>query len=197
MTPKVQGVSASRPQEPRVPLTPWSVRSLAIVGWGSAGVLALLGQAIWRLTPIALEPLRHGRLERPQAALYVGWVLAAAYAEGYRAFQRGFSPRVIARAVYLARRPKLLRVLLAPAFCLSLFHANRRGLGRAWGILVTMIALVVIVRHTPQPWQGIVDGGVVVGLVGGQIAMLFFLARALAGYPISVRIDVPDWDSAK
>jgi hypothetical protein len=151
-----------------------------------------LGQAIWRLTPLALEPLRGGRLERSQAALYVGWVLAAAYTEGYRAFQRGFSPRVVARAVYLARRPKPLRVLLAPAFCLSLFHANRRGLARAWGILITMIALVVIVHRTPQPWQGIVDGGVVVGLVWGQIAILYFLARALAGYPISVRLDVPE-----
>jgi hypothetical protein len=170
----------------------WNVRSLAIVSWGSAGVLALLGQAIWRLTPLALEPLRGGRLERSQVVLYAGWVLAAAYTEGYRAFQRGFSPRVIARAVYLARRPRPLRVLLAPAFCLSLFHANRSGLARAWGILITMTALVVIVHHTPQPWQGIVDGGVVVGLVWGQIAMLCFLVRALAGYPISVRVDVPE-----
>jgi hypothetical protein len=178
--------------EANLPPSTWNVRSLAIVGWGSAGVLALLGQAIWRLTPFALEPLRRGRLERPQAALYVAWVLAAAYTEGYRAFQRGFSPRVVARAVYLARRPKPLRVLLAPAFCLSLFHANRRAHTRAWGLLITMIALVVIVHHTPQPWRGIVDGGVVVGLVWGEVALLRFLVRALAGYPIPVRINLPE-----
>jgi hypothetical protein len=177
---------------PNLPPSVWSLRSLAIAGWGCAGVLALLGQAIWRLTPLGLEPLRAGRLDRSQAALYVGWVLVAAYSEGYRAFQHGFSPRVVARAVHLAGHPTPLRVLLAPAFCMSLFHANRRGLTRAWGILTTIIALVVIVHHTPQPWRGIVDGGVVVGLVWGELAILGFLARALAGHPIPVRIDLSE-----
>ncbi len=171
---------------------PWGLPSLAIAGWGLAGVTVLLGQAIWRLTPLALEPLRPGAMNGLQAALYVGWVGVAAYAEGYRAFQRGFSPRVVARAVYLAGHPHPLRVLLAPAFCMSLFHANRRGLRVAWGVLAMVIGLVIIVHHAPQPWRGIVDGGVVVGLVWGQLAIVYFAVRALAGYPVAARINLPD-----
>jgi hypothetical protein len=184
---RVDGVLA-----PNLPRVSWNVRALAIAGWGLLGVSALLGQAIVRLTPVALEPLRARLLGPSLAALYVGWVCLAAYSEGYLGFQRGFSPRVVARAAYLAAHPTPLRILLAPAFCMSLFHASRRGLIAAWGILATMIGLVVIVHHTPQPWRGIVDGGVVVGLVWGQLAILYCAARVLGGRALSVRTNLPE-----
>ena len=84
-------------------IEPSGVSEVVVFVWGTAGVSTLLGQAIYRLTPQALHPLVHGNLTSFQVALYIGWVLFAAYTEGYRAFQGRFSPRVVARAVYLAK----------------------------------------------------------------------------------------------
>src|SRR5690606_4264468 len=108
------------------PATRWRATELSIVAWGVGGVLLLLGQAIWRLTPIALDAI-HGGLTAGQIALCGAWIVVNGYAEGYRAFQLRFSPRVVARAVHLARHPRPLHVALAPLFCMSFFHATPRG----------------------------------------------------------------------
>jgi hypothetical protein len=70
-------------------------------------------------------------------------------------------------------------VLLGPMFCMALFHARRRNLIVAWTLLGGIILLVTLVRMLPQPWRGIVDAGVVVGLVWGTLSILVFFARAI------------------
>ncbi len=145
------------------------------------GVLALLGQAIYRLLPLALEPLQTGMLSRFEFALYVGWSLANAYLEGYRGFQRRFSPRVVARAAYLGQNPKPWHVAFAPLFCMSFFHASRRGLISAWGMTTFVLLAIALVRMVPQPWRGIIDAGVVVGLVWGVVSTLLLWVGLLAG----------------
>lgn len=154
-------------------------------------MLALLVQAIWRLTPLALEPLQTGELSAAQSALYVGWVLFSMYTEGYRGFQKRFSPRVVARALHLVRHPRPLHVLLAPLFCMSLFHATRRTLAGAWGVTCMVIVLVVLIRYLPQPWRGIIDGGVVIGLLWGAVALVVYALRALSGRHPGVPAEVP------
>ncbi len=147
--------------------------------WGVAGVLLLLGQAMWRLTPLALEPVLDGTMTSFQWFLYVAWTLFNGYAEGYRGFQKAFSPRVVARAVYLGRHRQPLHILLAPAFCMAMFHATRKRLIMAWGLPGAIVILVVAVRMLPQPWRGIVDIGVVVGLLWGSLSIVVFFTRAL------------------
>ena len=161
------------------------------MGWGVFGVVALLAQAVWRLTPLALQPIHEGTLGGGQSALYAAWVLFSIYAEGYRGFQKRFSPRVVARALHLARHPQPLHVALAPAFCMSLFHANARRVKIAWGVSLTIVFLVLTVRLLPQPWRGIIDGGVVIGLLWGIASILYSLARALSGGDLGVSSDVP------
>lgn len=165
-----------------------SKSELMIATWGVAGVLVLLGQAIYRLTPLALEPLRTG-MSGFQWALYVGWTIFNAYAEGYRGFQRSFSPRVVARAVHLARHPTPLAVVLAPLYCMALFQASRRKLITAWVLLVVIVTIIVMVRMAPQPWRGIVDAGVVVGLSWGAVSIVVLFLRAV------LRGEVPANDS--
>lgn len=152
---------------------------LAVAGWGVLGVLALLAQALLRLTPLAIEPIERGMMGAGHWALYLGWTAVNAYAEGYRGFQRAFVPRVVARAFHLARHPHPLRVILAPAFCMALFHARRRDLLRSWILLGAIVVLVILIRLLPQPWRGIVDAGVVVGLGWGAIALVVTFARAV------------------
>ncbi len=161
-----------------------------IAAWGVLGVVALLAQALWRLTPLAMEAVAGG-LSAFQWAVLGAWVLVNAHAEGYRGFHQRFSPRVVARAMALARSPRPLHVLVAPLFCMSLLHASRRGLAVAYGILGGVILLVLAVRHLDQPWRGIVDAGVVVGLGLGLVSIVWHALRAVLGHPPPSHPDLP------
>jgi hypothetical protein len=157
--------------------------------WGVGGVLLLLGFAIVRLTPHAV-----GALQSPLTAWQWIALVAFAYfmlhAEGYKGFQRAFSPRVVARARHLQAHPTLARVLFAPFFCMAHFAAPRRRRLAAIGVTLGVIVLVLLVRRLEQPWRGIIDVGVVLGLSWGVIAMLVYAARALRGRPLPVPAEV-------
>lgn len=148
--------------------------------WGFAGVVALLGGAIWRLTPRALEALR-SPLSPGQWAFLVLFALFMLVAEGYRGFQKKFSPRTAARVKHLRDHPRLLHVLLAPAFCMGYFHATRRTQVVAICLSLGLVMLVLLVRFLPFPWRGLVDFGVVLGLSYGVASFVLFTAQALFG----------------
>jgi hypothetical protein len=160
-------------------------------GWGLVGVIALLGSALWRLTPLSLEAIELG-LTGWQWAILVGWVALNAHAEGYRGFHRRFSPRVVARALHLRAHPQPGWVVIAPLFCMSLVGASARGMKVARIVSASILTLVLIVRSLDQPWRGIIDAGVVVGLGLGTLSLLGFLAGALLGRPPSIDPDLAD-----
>jgi hypothetical protein len=151
---------------------------IAIVCWAVGGVVLLLVQALNRLTPHAMVALENG-LTPFQWAVTIFWTLVNAYAEGYRGFQKAFSPRVIARSVHLARNPRPLFVLLAPLYAMALFHARRKRIIVAWVLVVVIVGLVMTVRHLPQPWRGIIDVGVVAGLLWGTLSIAWFFGAAV------------------
>src|SRR5690606_2841474 len=113
------------------------------------------------------------------------------YAEGYRGFQMRFSPRVVARALHLARNPRPLHVVLAPLFCMSFFHATPRGRGAAWGVTLGVLAAILLIRYLPQPWRGIIDAGVVVGLAWGAWSLVVSAIRGVLGAPPKVDAQLP------
>jgi len=160
-----------------------SHRSLGWVGavWGVAGVIGLLSRAIVGLTPLGFGPLLAGELTPIQRAAWALWAAFMLYTEGWRGFHLAFAPRVVARAAALIDNPTVLTVLLAPAYCMALFHAPRRRIIVSWCLLVGIVALVVMVRQLPEGWRCVVDGGVVLGLSAGTASVLFHAARALAG----------------
>ena len=157
--------------------------------WGLLGVTALLGSAVARLAPKAIEALAMP-LSTAQRIALAAWVLFMAFAEGYRGFQQGFSPRVAARARYLNEHPSGLRVALAPFFCMGYFGAPRRRRMVAIGLTSGVVLLVALVRFLAQPWRGIVDAGVVVGLAWGLVTLLWYAVRAFVGRGISVDPEV-------
>lgn len=163
--------------------------------WGVAGFAALLVKAIIGLYPLAVEPIQAGTLSSLHVAIYVLWVVFMAYSEGYKGFQKQMSPRVAVRSMYAARNPRPLLILLAPLFVMGLFHATRRRLIVSWVILIGVIILVIAVRALDQPWRGIVDGGVVVGLTWGLLATLYYFIAALAGRVPDISPDVPGDDA--
>jgi hypothetical protein len=159
--------------------------------WGITGVVVFLAYAVVRLIPVAAEALRMDLLPLHWASLALS-VGSLGYYEGYRAFQKAFSPRTVARGFAIAADPRPLFVLLAPLHAMGLFHATRKRVIVSWGVLLGVTGLVLVVRMLDQPWRGIVDAGVVVGLSWGTISMLIFWARALAGKPMPVPPDLPE-----
>jgi hypothetical protein len=131
-------------------------------------------------------------LSAKQWALLLGWALLLVVVEGYRGFQRSFSPRVVARAWHLGRNPSLLTGLLAPLYCMGLMHASRRRLVGSWLVLASIVGLVMLIRTLEQPARGIVDAGVVAGLAWGLVATVIFVARALRGEIPAVSLELPE-----
>lgn len=166
-------------------------RGLGLAGaiWGIAGFSLILLDAINRLARIALHAL-DGKLTVLQWLCLVLVVLALAYAEGYRGFQKKFSPRCAARLYYLYKHPEPLAVIFAPLFCMGFFRATRGPLRFAW-VGTTLIVLLVLLLHwAPQPWRGIVDAGVVVGLSWGLASFWVSIWRTFSSgqYPVSPEV---------
>ncbi len=157
----------------------WTASRLLIASWGVFGVLGVLSQALYRLTPLALEPVQKGMLEPYQWGIYIAWGVLNIYTEGIKGFQRGFNPRVVARAIHLAHHPKPLHVILAPFFCMSLFYATRKRLIVSWSLIIGITLIVILVRQLAQPWRGIVDIGVVTGLGYGAAHLVAAYFKAL------------------
>jgi len=145
--------------------------------WGLVGVLVLLGSAVFRLGPLAIDAFSYEFSWYHWASLAL-IVVVMAYAEGYRGFQQGFSPRVAARAKYLIDHPRGLNMIFAPFFCMGYFHATKRRKITSLSLTAGIIVLIVLVRLVSQPWRGIIDAGVVLGLVWGIVSLLVFSVQA-------------------
>lgn len=159
--------------------------------WGIFGFVLILSQAVIRLAPLAWAPISEGNLEAWHWALYAVSILFMGYSEGYKAFQLQVAPRVIARANHLANNPKLLHAVLAPFFCMALFHASRKRLTISWSVYVGIVAIVLAVRQLSQPWRGIVDAGVVVGLSWGIIAIIATFVAVARGGEVTSSPELP------
>lgn len=163
---------------------------LAVFAWAIGGTVFLLVQALYKLWPMAAEALALG-LDPIHWVAVPLWMAFMAYTEGYRGFWQRFSPRAAVRAEWLARHPSPLLVLLAPLVAMGMFHANRRRLIGSWLLLAGIVAIVIVVRQLPQPWRGVVDSGVLVGLSIGTVSTLWFAIRTLAGRPPAIAADLP------
>lgn len=167
-------------------------KQLGVIGavWGVLGLCALLLWAIYRLSFYAVAAW-----EAPWAwwhwAFFAIWMVFMLYSEGYKGFQKGFSPRVVARAVHLSRHPVGWHVALAPLYCMGYIHATKKRRIVALSVTAGVVLLVLLVSLLPQPWHGIVDMGVVAGLLYGVTAILVFALKVVAGRPLDWPTDVP------
>ncbi|MCP4869196.1 MAG: hypothetical protein GY898_10815 [Proteobacteria bacterium] len=160
--------------------------------WGIIGVIWLLADAVHGVGMVAWEAIQGDPFTPLQWGFAALWVGFMAYSEGYRGFQSRLAPRVVVRAGVLARDPQPLRVLLAPAFVIGFFAGNRRRLLTSWGITIAIVGVVLVVRQFPQPWRGIIDFGVVVGLGWGIAAVAWFAVQALLGNPPDIDPQMPE-----
>jgi hypothetical protein len=157
----------------------WAVSAVVLCLWWA---VYRLGLYAWQMFDMPLTPLQW---------LLLGLnIVFMAYSEGYKGFQKSFSPRFAARVLYIKQQGTALEMLLAPFFCFGYFGANKKRLITTYILSGMIVCLVFIVRHLPQPWRGIVDAGVVVGLLWGSISLIIFVYRAMTDkdYPHSAEL---------
>ncbi len=167
-----------------------SILGVAAAAWAFLGWSAVLLVAIVRLGAIAAEALRQELTPLQWTALLTS-VAFLAWAEGYRGFQRRFSPRAAARVLYLRQHATPLTALLAPFFCVGYLRASPRIVTATWVGTALIGLLIVIVHRMPQPWRGITDAGVAVGLSWGFASFVVLTWRALRARRYPVAPEVP------
>ena len=145
--------------------------------WGIGGVVALLVFSVFRLSGFSLEAFQYPWDWRHWTVFVLNTAFMA-HSEGYKGFQKSFAPRVVARARTLHDNPPLLRLLLAPLFCMGYFHTTRRRLISVYILTVAIVTFIVAFQYVSQPWRGILDCGVVVGLTWGIVSIGVFTVQA-------------------
>lgn len=171
-------------------------RTLGLAGllWGLAGILFLLGGAIYRLAPYALDALTYP-LTTLQWTVLIGNILFMAWSEGYKGFQLSFSPRVAARLRWLYDHPCPLLVISAPLFSLGLIHAPPKRRVIFFALTTMIIILIVLIRLLEQPWRGVLDAGVVIGLIWGTTSLLWFVVLAFTRKDFNYSPELPEASS--
>ena len=155
------------------------------------GVVLLIGSAVYRLLPQVL-PLSSVPLQWQHYALLVLFVPYMAYAEGYKGFHLNFSPRVVARAAWLRQNPNVFLTLFAPLFCMGFIHAAPRRRLISFAVTAGIVMLVMLVRQLEQPLRGVIDAGVLIGLLLGLFSLLLHAVQTqVQGKAPAIALDLP------
>ena len=159
--------------------------------WGILGVTLIIGSAVMRILPHAFDAFNVG-LSPLEWIVLTLWSVFMVVAEGYRGFQKLFSPRVVARARHLINHGRPLDLILAPIYCMGYFHATRKRIITSWSLTAGITLLIVVVHYISQPWRGIIDSGVVLGLLYGLIWVYIFTIRTLQSHSYIVDPEVSE-----
>ena len=155
-----------------------SLAGIIAAAWGIIGLLLPLGFAVWRLGLNSIEALQMP-LNWLHWLVFIGFLIFMLYSEGYKGFQKSFSPRFAARTKHLLYNASFLQLLLAPLFCMSYFNAPKRRVIATCSLTAMIIIFILSFRLVPQPWRGLLDAGVVAGLIWGMVASILFCIKAL------------------
>lgn len=168
---------------------PRSRAQLAIFAWGILGTVFVIAEPIFRLLTYAKTTLAGRELSPGEIAFGCAFLVFILYAEGYRGFQKRFSPRTVARAVSLAQNGRPLWIVLAPLYCMALVGASRRRLIASWLLVAGIVTVVLIVRHLPPTYRALVDVGVGLALSWGLASICVYSIQALRGKAMPVAAD--------
>jgi hypothetical protein len=149
------------------------LRSMIIV-WGAVGVASLLGRGVFNLTATSIHTITSGELAWYHWVALAAWIVIMGLLHGWVIFARHYGPMVAARALHLSRHPVWWHVLLAPLFCVGLFHADRLRMATVWILVPFFMTLAILLRmYLPDPWLGICLSGVAVALWIGVLSIMW------------------------
>ena len=156
-----------------------TAQGIIAVVWAIIGLIALLVFASWRLSLYTIESFSMP-LNWVHWVVFVGWGIFMMHGEGYKGFQKKFSPRFAARCKYLLHHTTLLQMFLAPIFCMAYFHAPKKRVVATYALTIMIVLFILAFRYIPQPWKGLLDFGVVAGLIWGTISTIYFCYKIFA-----------------
>ena len=159
--------------------------------WGIGGIVVALVFSVFRLAGASLEAFQYSWDWRHWTVLVLNTAFMA-HSEGYKGFQKSLAPRVVARARVLLDNPPLFRLLLAPLFCMGYFHTTRRRLISVYVLTIGIGALIAAFQYISQPWRGLLDCGVVVGLSWGIVSIGVVTVKAWVEPDTTQEADLPD-----
>ena len=154
-------------------------------------MISLLGWAVIRLTPVAFEALSH-KFSWYHFVALIGNITFMAYSEGYRGFQKSFTPKVVSRMKYLKMNANWFDTILAPLFCMGYYGTSRKKQLATFILTAVIVLLIIFVRHLEQPWRGIIDAGVVVGLSWGIVSIIIMVLKAFVINSFEVSTEVTE-----
>lgn len=157
--------------------------------WAVLGVFALLLRGISRLLVYVVDGLTAPGITWLHLAATALWVVVMVWSEGYRGFHRGFSPRVAGRAHAMAGERRPLYIVFAPLVALGFLNSTTARKLRSTLVYCAIIGAILLVRLLPQPWRGIVDAGVVAGLLWGAASLLLWFVRIHRGAAVPVPLE--------
>ena len=150
--------------------------TIAVI-WAVFGLFSLLIFACWRLSAYTLDSFTMP-LNIVHWFVFVAWALFMAHGEGYKGFQKQFSPRFAARCKYLLSNATWLQTVLAPLFCMAYFHAPKKRIIATISLTIMIVIFIFSFRLIPQPWKGLLDFGVVLGLAWGLVSTVYYCFKA-------------------
>jgi len=160
-------------------LKPYTFTGIIAALWGVMGLFCLLGFAVWRLGLNMLEAFQMP-LNWVHWLVFAVFLIFMAYSEGYKGFQKKFSPRFAARTRYLSQGATPLRLVLAPLFCMGYFGATKSRIIATFALTVMIVLFVLSFQFVPQPWRGLLDAGVVIGLIWGIVSTVLLCFKAFS-----------------
>ena len=158
--------------------------------WGVIGFFSLVTFAMVRLSVHTVEAFAQP-FTLVQWLVLLASLVFMAYSEGYKGFQKSYSPRFAARVHYLSSQANGLQLVLAPLFCMGFFNAPKRRIISSVLLSSMIVTFVLLFKLVPQPWRGILDAGVVLGLIWGLITtalccyQVFFTSKPIADPEVS------------
>jgi uncharacterized membrane protein YjdF len=135
------------------------------------GVIFIFSSAIFRLFPHVKEGFSYS-LSNFQWIVLILYLMIMIVGKGYFALHRSFVPRVISRAELLTKKANLLDRLLAPLFCMGFIKAPLKRMIISYTMLFFIILFIISASRIAQPWRGIIDLGVIVGLSLGIVSLI-------------------------
>tara|TARA_B100000963_G_C22272954_1_gene513592 strand:- start:35 stop:511 length:477 start_codon:yes stop_codon:yes gene_type:complete len=151
-----------------------------IVGaiWGFIGVSLILLHGIACVYPYVIA-LDFSKMCWYHYLSLIISIIFLGYAEGYKGFQLSFSPRVAQRLKLVFKNPSFVNVVLSPLFCMGFFGISKKRMKITYILTITIIFLIIIIERISEPWRGIIDTGVLVGLSWGLLSFWFFCLKPI------------------
>ena len=146
--------------------------------WGFIGVSLILLHGITCVYPYVVT-LDFSKMFWYHYLSLIISIIFLGYAEGYKGFQLSFSPRVAQRLKLVFKNPSFVNVVLSPLFCMGFFGISKKRMKITYILTITIIFLIIIIERISEPWRGIIDTGVLVGLSWGLLSFWFFCLKPI------------------